>query len=104
MDAKNKNEELQSRRDFFKKAAKKTLPILGALILASMPTVVEASEKEAGCSWCSVGCSGNCTSCRGSCRGGCYKQCLGTCQYTCSGSCSGGCTGGCGDTCSSSSY
>lgn len=101
MDMKKKNEELQSRRDFFKKAAKKTLPILGALVLASMPTVVKASEEEAGCSWCSVGCSGSCSSsCKGSCRGGCYKQCLGTCQYTCSGSCSGSCAG----TCSSSSY
>lgn len=30
-----KNEELQSRREFFKKAAKGALPILGAVVLAS---------------------------------------------------------------------
>lgn len=34
---KNKNEELQSRRDFFKKAAKGVLPILGAVVLSGAP-------------------------------------------------------------------
>lgn len=54
-----KHEEFQSRRDFFKNAAKKTLPILGALFFASMPTIVKANEEAAGCKWCSYGCSGN---------------------------------------------
>ena len=40
-----KNEELQSRREFFKKAAKGALPILGAILLAGMPNVVNAAQK-----------------------------------------------------------
>ena len=32
-----RNEELQSRREFFKKAAKGALPILGAMVLANAP-------------------------------------------------------------------
>ena len=36
-----KNEELQSRREFFKKAAKGALPILGAIALAGAPGVVK---------------------------------------------------------------
>ena len=40
-----KNEELQSRREFFKKAAKGALPILGAIVLANAPAVINAAEK-----------------------------------------------------------
>jgi hypothetical protein len=54
-----KDEELQSRRDFFKKAAQKALPILGGIIIASTPLLSQAanheSETEYGCDW---GCSG----------------------------------------------
>ena len=39
-----KNEELQSRREFFKKAAKGALPILGAIVLANAPAVINAAE------------------------------------------------------------
>lgn len=35
MEKNKNNEELQSRREFFKKAAKSALPILGAVVLAS---------------------------------------------------------------------
>ena len=46
-----KNEELQSRREFFKKAAKGALPILGAIVLANAPAVINAAEKAPmGCS------------------------------------------------------
>lgn len=38
-----KNEELQSRREFFKKAAKGALPILGAIVLANAPAVINAA-------------------------------------------------------------
>ena len=34
MKTKNENEELQSRREFFKSAAKKALPVIGAIALA----------------------------------------------------------------------
>ena len=39
MEKNKQNEELQSRREFFKKAAKSALPILGAVVLASAPGI-----------------------------------------------------------------
>ena len=101
---KKENNELQSRREFFKKAAKGALPILGAAILASSPIISKAMESEPmGCSWgCYNGCSGGCgrscsygcsSSCSGSCSGGCKGGCSRSCSYTCSGSCSGSCRG-----------
>lgn len=33
MEEKNKREEIQSRREFFKKAAKAALPVVGAILL-----------------------------------------------------------------------
>lgn len=75
-----KNEELQSRREFFKKAAKGALPILGAVVLANAPGLANAAESavEMGCSTnCNVRCSG--------CGTACFKGC--------SNGCSGGCTG-----------
>ena len=73
-----KNEELQSRREFFKQAAKAALPVVGAAILASVPFV--KSEAANGCySGCMYGCGGNC-----------YGECEG-CQNSCYGSCKGSC-------------
>lgn len=87
---KNKqNEELQSRREFFKKAAKGALPILGAVVLAGTPSIITAAEKvPMGCSrdGCSYTCS---TSCYNNCVGSC-KGCTG-CSNTCKGFCKGGC-------------
>ena len=40
-----KKEELQSRREFFKKAAKGALPILGAILLSGAPQILNAAEK-----------------------------------------------------------
>ena len=64
MDTENKSEELQSRRDFFKKAARGALPILGAMVLSSTPllghTVSHEEEIEYGCDF---GCSGGCKGC-----------------------------------------
>jgi len=101
MEKKKKNEELQSRRQFFKNAAKGALPILGAIALSQMPFIGQAHEaqNEMGCSYgCSGGCSMSCyTTCRmgcsGSCSGGCQGQCTGACARSCSGACSGGCKG-----------
>ena len=39
---KNKKEELQSRRDFFKKASKRVLPIIGAIVFSN--TIVKAAS------------------------------------------------------------
>ena len=82
MHTKKKNEELQSRRQFFKNAAKGALPILGAIVLANVPGIVNAAEESPmGCGkyTCSVGC-------KNSCKG---------CQYSCEGTCSNSCRGGC---------
>lgn len=76
----NKNEELQSRRQFFKKAAKATLPILGAIVLANTPLSSQAIEHATGC----LGC-----------RGKCMASCKGTCNGTCSGTCYRYCKQGC---------
>ena len=83
---KERNEEIQSRREFFKKAAKGALPILGAVILASSPIISKAVENEPmGCSW----------GCYNGCSGSCGRSCSYGCSSSCSGSCSGGCKGGC---------
>lgn len=100
MDTKNKNEELQSRRDFFKKAAKTALPILGAIVLANTPNIIKAEEDNPmGCDFgCSYGCQGGCGracsyGCTNSCSGSCSGACKGGCSRSCSMSCSGGCRG-----------
>ncbi|MDE7378046.1 MAG: Cys-Xaa-Xaa-Xaa repeat radical SAM target protein [Paraprevotella sp.] len=88
MKKKNQNEELQSRREFFKKAAKSALPILGAVVLAGAPAIMNASEKiPMGCEY---GCSGSCYGrCDGSCQGNCYTTCSGSCRGTCQTGCTG---------------
>ena len=96
---KEKVEEIQSRREFFKSAAKKALPILGAVALTSMPvfSVAKESKAEMGCegmgsSSCFLGCD---QSCKGGCAGSCNILCQGSCQTGCLQSCYGTCSGGC---------
>ncbi len=85
---KKENEELKSRRDFFKKAAKSALPIIGAVVLANSPIVSKAAETAMGCgNYCSGGCYGACTGCGGGCANECVSGCKGTCRHTCAGSC-----------------
>ena len=97
MKKESKYEEIQSRREFFKNAAKKALPILGAIVLVNLPTITKAAETKTtnGCS-CGSSCYGSCS---GGCRDGC-EGCSGSCQgrcYGCSGSCQSGCTSCRGD-------
>ena len=83
---KNKDEELQSRRDFFKKAAKGVLPILGAVVLANAPQILNATEKTPmGCNYgCTAVCSTSAS--QGTCAGGCRFTCTHTCKnYGCKG-------------------
>ena len=89
-----KNEELQSRREFFKKAAKGALPILGAILLTNSPIIAHATRTE----W---GCDNSCSnSCKGSCRGGCQTSCASDgCGHTCAGNCRGHCNYVCRDSC-----
>ena len=87
MKEKKQNEELQSRREFFKEAARKALPVIGAIALASSPIIANATEKV------SMGCENGCSSgCKGGCSGGCSGGCDGVCKGGCSGSCSGSCS------------
>lgn len=83
---KKKNSEVQSRRDFFKKAVKASLPIIGIAVLASNPVVAKAAEAATDCNYgcgrsCSYGCSSSCAgSCQGGCKGSCYQSCKGGCS------------------------
>lgn len=79
------NEELQSRREFFKKAAKSALPMIAAVALANAPAMLNAAEvapsgcTRYGCGLCTNGCSGGC-------KGGCNTTCSGGCKnYACKG-------------------
>ena len=94
MNKNGKKEELQSRREFFKKAAKGALPILGAIVLANAPAIANAAEEAPmGCNnscyrGCASHCSGRCqTTCNVSCQNHCRDNCGATCKYTCSGKC-----------------
>lgn len=94
MSKKEKNEEIMSRREFFKSAAKGALPILGMVLLSSKPLVLNASEAEpSGCNnscyrGCASHCTGHCqTTCNVSCKNHCRNDCGATCKYTCSGKC-----------------
>ena len=92
----NKKEELQSRRQFFKKAAKSALPILGAIALANMPVIAKASETASGCTGTCYGtCYGSCKGCSTTCTGTCSGSCRNTCSTTCTGTCSGSCKHSC---------
>lgn len=98
MKEKSKNEELQSRRQFFKKAASSALPILGAIVLANAPVIANAAEADLamGCRYepcvggchngCKSGCRDLCTSCHNGCTRGCKDICTG-CHNGCKGSC-----------------
>ena len=96
MKEEDKNKNLRSRRDFFKKAAKSVLPLLGVAALVSAPKVAKAAETPQMCQWdCTFTCRGGCQGCTGACTGGCY----GGCNTTCTGSCRGLCLSGCRNFC-----
>lgn len=110
-----KNEELQSRRQFFKKAARRMLPIVGIMALSNIPIISSASRiSSGGCD----GCKGECMrGCKSGCGSGCGNTCLKDCQgktynthgttssgYTCDDCLSAckGCNNGCHSSCSGS--
>lgn len=120
MEKKNSNEELQSRREFFKSAAKAALPVVGAVVLSN-PLFAQKGgtvnfKVHPNRSYSGYGCRDCTGACSGSCQGYCDGTCSGTCETTCSGSCKGGnsagnpntscgygcsnsCAGGCSGTC-----
>lgn len=67
---KTKKDEVLSRREFFKKAAKAALPILGAVVLTNLPQIAQGAKSDVP-----MGCTGTC---KNACRG---------CEYTCTGGC-----------------
>ena len=96
-----KNEELQSRREFFKQAAKAARPVVGAAIMASVPFV----KSEAATSGCDYSCSGSCSrGCQGSCQAYCKDDCTGNCSGFCKGSCGNNCNQGCSVVAGSNPY
>ena len=86
MKEKKQNEEILSRRVFFKHAAKKALPIIGTIALVNSPIIAYASDHT--------------TTCNGNCYGVCIDTCNRDCTATCKSTCKGKCYGGCRDTCS----
>ena len=113
----NEKNDIQSRREFFREAAKKALPIIGAVALLSNPILANASSVEnesMGCNsgcvtgcyhGCKGGCKDVCTSCHNGCKGGCKDICT-SCHNGCKGGCKDICTGchnGCKGSCKSSS-
>lgn len=75
------NNKIQSRREFFKNAAKSVLPILGCMMLPGSIMAHEFVSEEAPQS-CNGSCYGLCTT---TCTNGCKGQCKG-----CKGSCENG--------------
>ena len=74
------NKETQSRREFFKSAARKSLPIFGVIILsAAYPFSLHAMQ--------STSCTNR--SCMNQCDGSCTKWCNGTCLTSCEDKCKG---------------
>ena len=88
--------ELKNRRQFFKEATQKALPILGLTVMAfTTPCLLQSCKKTNSCS----GCAGSCTdSCSGSCETDCELHCGNNCKETCLFNCYGACKG-CGATC-----
>lgn len=92
---KNQKEKLQSRRDFFKKMIKKTLPIIGLLAIPTIQVFSNNIQDNQYCKGCWGACQSNCTgSCEGSCSG-CGSSCSTTCSSTCRGACDNTCKNSC---------
>ncbi len=87
-------EDLKSRRDFFKIAAKGVLPIFGLTILGqTILTSCDKLDDITGCSDCSGGCEVSCENeCGGTCKSGCYTGCSSGCKSGCIRYCSSVCT------------
>lgn len=88
-----KHNELQSRREFFKKAAKGVLPMLGAFVAG--PTVIMSTLISCG--------PDDCDGCEAACRDNCSDSCKGDCYTSCSSSSAGGDCSDCSSSCSASS-
>lgn len=68
MKKKDNSEGVQSRREFFKNAAKGILPILGVMLLTGEPLIGKNSDVAMGCQY--------------TCSGGCKNSCSATCMHS----------------------
>ena len=89
----NNKKEYLNRREFFRLAAKKVLPILGGIVFG--PVLLSSCEKEeevAGkCTDCSgscyISCSGKNSSASGNNQSGCSSSCFNSCEDICARNC-----------------
>ena len=98
---------LQSRREFFKEASEKALPILGMAILASTPILNSCTKDPdpSGCNGCSNNCEGSstsstCSSCSNNCENSSNSSGCPSCSDNCSSGCNTECTNDCSSNCS----
>lgn len=101
MSKKDEKEELQTRRQFFKKAAKSILPMLGAVAIGPS-TILSAmtSCTKSGCDGCEAECMDNCGS---SCSELCDSSSTSSACSGCASGCASACEGACSNACTSSS-
>lgn len=92
---KKNNDEIISRRNFFKKAAGTIVPAIAVTILPNVLTSCEIDVPEIELPTNSGGCS----TCKGSCGGGCTSNCGVACGSGCKGRCGGACSSSCGSSC-----
>lgn len=108
MQPKKKNNEMLSRREFFKTAVQKTLPFMAALSLPSFILSCGGDDPintPEGCTDCTNSCLDSCSKvCSESCENGnnstSCTDCGAGCENTCSGECANNCETGCSETCS----
>ena len=98
---KTTSENICSRREFFKQAAKGVLPILGLTIWG--PSLISSCSKD-DCDGCNNSCSDSCvTSCKNTCDASCSSGCKGSCSTGCSKTCKTTCQTTCKERCSTKS-
>lgn len=77
-----KQEELQTRRSFFKSAAQKALPFVALTAFGGLLTSCDTDEPDSPSapSGCGKTCSGSCDGdCAGDCDDGCWTACISAC-------------------------
>ncbi len=84
--------ELKNRREFFKEAARKSLPILGMAVLATIAPIALQSCKKESVNHCVDACTN-------ACKTTCKSTCVGSCSNQCTTGCKGSCKTGCGKNC-----
>ena len=85
-----KDNELKNRREFFKEAAKKALPVIGLVAFSNvLPVLSSCSKENYDCTDCTAECSSGCMT---SCEGSSQSYNCAACSSTCSGACKTACT------------